>query len=296
MAPSVKTLPPSVRLKRVFHYHQRAGSHPVPFQIPAYHECVELVTGGRGWVEDQGKWMEVTSGHIVWNRPGNSTIARSDFANPYRCLAIQFRTNKRRGMGVKRLSICPEPEAISSFTTEAVKLFLDETIHRTVLCHYLMGRLLLWIHRHFLDDGRTGLPEGIQKALRWIETNYANRCSVEEIAQQVGWSSAYLHHMFRHSLGTSPHQALRQRRLCAAREQLVSTSHPVKRIAVECGFTSASAFIHTFRAALRTTPRGYRLRQAAMSPNLPHPAIPEAEKPDNTRFSLRPLVKKKPVL
>jgi AraC-like DNA-binding protein len=264
VAVPLKILPASLRLKRVFHYHQRAGVHPQPVRIPPYHECVELVTGGRGWVEDRGKWIEVTSGHLIWHKPGNHTIARSDFANPYRCLAIQFRTHKKEGLGVKRLSLCPEPEAISAFAAEAVKLFVNRAIHRTILCQYLVGRLLLWAHQHSLEIGRAGLPPGIQKALTWIEARYAHPCPVEEIAQQAGWSSAHLHHLFRRSLGITPHQVLRQRRLRAAREQLVSTSHPVKRIAVECGFTSASAFIHAFRAELNTTPKAYRLRQAAM--------------------------------
>jgi AraC-like DNA-binding protein len=267
MAVPVKILPAYLKLKRVFHYHQRAGIHPVPFRISPYHESVELVTGGRGWVEDRGKWIEVTSGHLVWNKPGNYTIARSDFANPYRCLAIQFRTHQRKGLGVKRLSLCPEPEAISSFAAEAVKLFVNEAIHRTILCQYLVGRLLLWVHRHSVETGHADLSPGLQKALAWIETHYAHPCPVEEIARQAGWSSAHLHHLFRGSLDITPHQALRQRRLRAAREQLVSTSHPVKRIAVECGFTSASAFIHAFRGDLRTTPKAYRLRQAAMKSN-----------------------------
>ncbi len=264
MASLRKIAPDDLKLDRVFHYHQKTGSHPNPFQIQPYHECAELVTGGRGWVEEKGIWREVIPGHIVWNKPGDFTIGRSDFVNPYRCLAIQFRTTKRKGLGIKRISICPDPEAVAAFADEAIKLFVDEGVSRSVLGNYLAGRLMLWVHRHSLDKGRMGLPPGVQRALEWIELHYADACPVEQIARQAGWSSAYLHHMFRHFLGITPHQALRQRRLRAAREQLVSTSHSVKRIAVECGFADSSALIHAFRADLQTTPKNYRLQQAGM--------------------------------
>jgi len=238
--------------------------HPEPLLIGPYHECVELVTGGRGWIEDAGEWREVTPGHLIWNRPGDSTIARSDFAHPYRCLAIHFRTSRKKGLGVSRFSTCADARAISAFTDEVLKLFLDEAIDRTILCHHIVGRLLLWVHRHALGRERTALPQGVQDALEWMELHYAHPCSVAEMAQAAGWSSAYLHQMFRHHLANTPHQALRQRRLRAAREQLVATSFPVKRIAVECGFADASALIHAFRADLGTTPKGYRLQHAGM--------------------------------
>jgi AraC-like DNA-binding protein len=254
-----------LRLKRIFHYHQRAGSHPQPIQIAPFQEFVELVTGGRGWVQEGETWREVTPGHLIWNKPGDWTIGRSDFAHPYRCLAIQLRTTRKNGLGVARFSSCADAAAVASFTDEVLKLFLDEAVDRAVLCQYIVGRLLLWVHRHALGKGRTELPPGLQNALQWMEDRYGQPCSVAQMARAAGWSSAYLHHMFRRHLAVAPHQTLRQRRLRAAREQLVATSHPVKRIAVECGFADASALIHAFRADLGSTPKSYRLQHAGMA-------------------------------
>jgi AraC-like DNA-binding protein len=251
-------------LQRVFHYHQRIGCHPTPLTIDPYHEFVELVTGGRGWIEIEGSWREVIPGTLIWNKPGDHTIGRSDFANPYRCLAVVFRTPKRKGLGVERWSICPNLSEVSAFTEEVVKLRLDEAMDPDILRNYIISRLLLWASRHSIRKERTGLPIGLQSALDWMEAHYESPCSIAQIAKQADWSAAYLHHMFRRRLGVTPHQVLLNRRLRAAREKLVSTSHPVKRIAVECGFGDASALIHAFRAHLGVTPKSYRVQHASM--------------------------------
>ena len=247
-------------LEDLSHYHQRDGVHPVPTRIPPYYERVELMTGGRGWIWDAGTWREVVPGHLIWNKPGDQTIGRSDFTDPYRCLAVTFVSKQRTGLGLPRFSRVANLEEVASFTAEVVKLFHDDAFDREVLRDYLLGRLLFWIELHQVQSKRTEFPSPIQATLGWIEKNFAQPCRIGELARQAGWSEAHLHDAFRRHLGTTPHKVLARHRLRAARERLVSTSHPVKRIAAECGFADASALIHAFKAEVGLTPNAYRKR------------------------------------
>ncbi|MCE0498107.1 MAG: AraC family transcriptional regulator [Methylacidiphilales bacterium] len=248
------------KLERLVHYFQRHGIHPIPVQIPPYYERVELMTGGRGWVWHDGSWQEVLPGHLVWNKPGDQTIGRSDFENPYRCLAVTLVSPRRAGLGLPRFSQVLSLEEVANFTTEVMKLFQDETFDREVLRDFVLARLLVWVRLYQQYAQRMEVPSPLRGALEWIEKNYAQPCPIRQLARQAGWSVAHFHEMFRRHLETTPHQVLARCRLRVARESLVSTSHPVKRIAAECGFADGSALIHAFKAGVGITPSAYRKR------------------------------------
>lgn len=247
-------------LEAISHYHQPGGCHPHAAPLPPFYEKVEVVTGGRGWVWHREEWREVGPGDVIWNQPGDRTIGRSDFANPYRCLAVTLIAKRRRGSEMPRFSHWPDREEVRVFTRECVQLFFDDTFDRRVLFDYVVGRLLFRVNLHAHESGRRELPAEIRAVVQKIERDYARTCRLEELAAVAGWSVAHLHEVFRERMDTTPHRLLRQQRLRAARERLASTNQPVKQIAVECGFADAAAFSHAFKAVMDLTPRQYRER------------------------------------
>ena len=254
----------ALALEQVSHYHQSPGIHPRPAAIPSYYERVELMTGGRGWIADGDGWREVLPGDLLWNKPGDFTIGRSDFENPYRCLSVTLKATKPEGLGLPRFSSWANLEEVKQFTHETVKLFQDEAFDRVVLRNYVVSRLLFCLCAHQHRAGRE-LPPPLRLTLDWIKKNFARRCSVADIARVAGWSAAHLHHAFVRHLGMTPHQAVVRERLRAARERLVSSPQPVKWIAVECGFGDASSFTHVFKAAVGMTPGAYRKRHLSFA-------------------------------
>ncbi|HSI86511.1 MAG: helix-turn-helix domain-containing protein [Candidatus Methylacidiphilales bacterium] len=249
-----------VLLERLYEYHQRPDIHPSAAIIPPYYERVELMTGGRGWINDNGAWREVLPGDLIWNKPGQRTIGRSDFKNPYRCLAATIVTPQSHGMGVPRFSQVADIEAVVLFTHEVIALFRDDTFDRDALTEYVLARLLFWVRMNEHRVQKPELPPAIDESIKWMEKHYAEPCSIGEMAKRAGWSAAHFHEAFRQAVGTTPHKMLARYRLRAARDCLVSTSHPVKRIATDCGFADASALIHAFKADTGLTPSAYRKR------------------------------------
>jgi len=250
-------------LVHISHYHQPPGIHPRPAEIPPHYERIEWVTGGRGWVFDGDDWREVKPGDLLWNRPGDYTIGRSDFGNPYRCLSITLKSERAEGHDIPRFSFWPDREEVVDFTSESIKFFADESFDRQVLLNYIVSRVLFCIHACQRQEGKE-LPAAIRLALDWIRKNYPGRCSVGQIARVAGWSPAHLHHSFVRHLGITPHQAVLRERMRAARERLVSSPEPVKRIAVECGFGDAASFTHGFKATTGMTPGAFRKRYLSL--------------------------------
>ncbi len=245
------------------HYHQPPGRDPIPRILDAGRESIELVTGGRGWVLHERGWVEVTPGTMVWQARGDQTIGRSDWSDPYRCLAVNVVVDPDSVRRVPRLTRWADLEEVRWFTREAVRWAMDDAIDRGSVLAWIYGRLLFQASLSVRQQQASALPTPLRDAQDTIDTRYAEPLRLAELARRVGWSPAHLHAVFRAQLGTSPHQYLIQRRLRAARELLATTRNPVGDIAIACGFADAAAFCRTFKQAMRVTPAEYRRRQAA---------------------------------
>ena len=248
------------KVEWISHFQQPPGRHPTPRPIPLYRERVELMTAGRGWIEDQGGWREVVPGDLIWSRPGHCTIGRSDFRNPYQCLSVTLLGTKRGGAGLPRFSRWPDLDDVRAFTREALQLFLDEEFSRRALLEHVAAQLVLRVRLHAREQDRRDLPHPLRAVLERLERDCTGPCRMEDLAACAGWSAAHLHEIFRRHLQTTPHQMLLRLRLRRAKERLASTNEPVKRIAVECGFSDAAAFGNAFREATGMTPGNYRDR------------------------------------
>lgn len=140
-------------------------------------------------------------------------------------------------------------------------MFLDEQIDRAGLLLYLYGRMKIEAAR--AQGGATfeSCPVAVSEVLQRIKLRYNEAWTVDSMAAEVGYSSAHLHELFRNFVHKTPHQCLTERRLQAARERLAMSNDPIKRIAVECGFTHAAAFCHVFKRYEGEAPGGFRKRQ-----------------------------------
>jgi len=254
----MKRVSRALALVSVSHYHQAHGVHPRPRIIGDHYEHVEVVTGGRGWVNHGGKWREVQPGDMIWNAPGDQTIGRSDLENPYRCLAVSFKVAEANGRGLPRFSFWPDLEALWDLTKLACRLFPDEHFEREALRDYLEERFLFQLRLHERASRSERYPAPIRAVMKRIETDFAQPLPISELAKTAGWSAAHLQEAFRRYVDATPHQWLLRQRVRAAKEFLVSSSEPLKQIAVRCGFPDAASLSHTFKAHNGQTPGAYR--------------------------------------
>ena len=223
-------------------------------------ERVEVVTGGRGWVNDEGTWREVLPGDVLWHIEGDETIGRSDFADPYRCLAVTFTVSGPPLRRLPRFSRWDDPAEVLALTRRLVAEVADERIDRPLLARTVYSRLQLVVHTHLLGT-RTDLPAALTRALALVERDPVAGLMVEDLAAEAGWSPTHFHAEFRRHLGSSPHQWLLERRLRAARERLVSSDEGLEAIALACGFGTAAALCRRFRVAMGVSPGRYRESQ-----------------------------------
>lgn len=99
--------------------------------------------------------------------------------------------------------------------------------------------------------------ESIQKILKYIEINYHDQISVDEIAGQACKSTYHFCRLFKKSTGLTPHNYLRQFRLNQSYRYL-QQNIPVFDTAIETGFYDSSHFIRTFHSYMAVSPKEYQ--------------------------------------
>ena len=96
------------------------------------------------------------------------------------------------------------------------------------------------------------------KMVDYIEKNYANSISTEELAQAGNISRTRVFRLFEKYASIMPHDYILSYRLDRAAALLINTQLSVLEISMMCGFTSSSYFSKVFHRERGSSPREYR--------------------------------------
>ncbi len=115
------------------------------------------------------------------------------------------------------------------------------------------------VHRPSQKELRNSIR--IKQMLQYIQENYSNNITIEDIAESASISVSECLRCFKNSIQISPIQYLKQHRLQIAAELLLSTSLKIIDIGIECGFQEMSYFARSFKDYWGTTPSQYRTQK-----------------------------------
>ena len=86
----------------------------------------------------------------------------------------------------------------------------------------------------------------VRKTLDYINSNYKNKISVDQIAKEISFSKSYLSHVFksvtRHSLVDYINLVR-----CQSAKTLILSGYSIKQASSECGFSNVSYFTRIFK-------------------------------------------------
>jgi DNA-binding response OmpR family regulator len=98
----------------------------------------------------------------------------------------------------------------------------------------------------------------VQAAIDYLLSHLHDPPTLDGLAKLIGTNEKRLSRAFRESLGKTPFEYLREKRLDLAKRLLTETSLAVNAIAEEVGFTSAANFATAFRQHFGMTPSEHR--------------------------------------
>ncbi|MBQ9069334.1 MAG: AraC family transcriptional regulator [Eggerthellaceae bacterium] len=103
---------------------------------------------------------------------------------------------------------------------------------------------------HYDDD--------IYRATEYILANYPRKLTLEEVADEVGFSPAYFSRLFKKKFGQSFSEYLSKVRIDASKNNLLATNLPISEVARRSGFVDASYFTRAFKREVGVTPGFFR--------------------------------------
>ena len=200
-----------------------------------------------------GKEYPIQPGKLLLAKPGDIRCSQL----PFQCKYIHFTLSDP--------AVCEAVNHCTSFLTvrnpsETAHLFQEiselhysaNPLDRLTSCAKLISLL------HSLQETTIEDKSTVSQAQKYIEANFKEDLTVEQIAEACNVSASYLHRLFRTFLHTTPGEFLLNCRISAACNFLINTSLTLGQIAFECGFHSQSYFSDCFKRKAGISPKNFR--------------------------------------
>jgi YesN/AraC family two-component response regulator len=107
----------------------------------------------------------------------------------------------------------------------------------------------------------------LASVFRFIEAHYRQPISLSDVAQEVGYSPAYLTSLVQSHTGRTVKQWVIERRMAEAKTLLATTAQSVRHIAEASGYSDAGYFTRQFRQFHGVSPQAWRRRSVAKLTN-----------------------------
>ncbi len=196
-----------------------------------------------GWMGERGKSCELVVLHYSSMPPAIEKLAR-------KYGRLETKLGKRDHAQLRRIG-------------QMLKVhYWNPTLESDVFAQRALMDLCLLILRGYkerrLPESTGSSYERVAEAEEWLKSHLAEAPSVKDAARAVGLSVSHLYRLFQRVRKESPQDALARIRIESAMQLLGSSNAKLQRVAVECGFSSASNFCRAFRAEKGRSPSAWR--------------------------------------
>ena len=191
--------------------------------------------------------------HLQW---------RSEADVPMRSLHLALDVDLRLGASVPDEANLHDPLvsagawALGRALREGAPALYADSVAQTLVTH------LAWRNSRLapaVDTPATPLSRAhLQRVVEYMHSRLAEDVTVDELAAVTGVSKFHFIRMFSATTGLTPYRYLRRMRMQAAAELLRTSTLPVSRIAVLCGYRGPGQFAAAFRDEYGLSPSVYR--------------------------------------
>lgn len=153
---------------------------------------------------------------------------------------------------------------------DVIRVYREGGLLRNMHCYARLLELYVVLGEAYLASSATPAErnalnrqlsgeDAFNRALDYLNRNYMDDMTLDNLAAYAGFSRYTLSRMFRQHTGETFTQYLSRRRVDMAMELLASTRLPVTQVALQCGFNSIATFNRVFREVKGCTPTQYRV-------------------------------------
>ncbi|GFZ78247.1 AraC family transcriptional regulator [Paenibacillus marchantiophytorum] len=252
---------------------------PVPLHKmgPAVHDyyLIHTVQAGEGIFEMNNRSYPCKTGDTFFIFPGELFNYVADAHQPWHYTWVAF-TGRAAGMMLSQIGVTPENAVISGCSPRVLRhhyRHIRSSFQQSTFPVMEDMEAAGWLRLLIRELGRsnthqitakpvteTDIERQIGQAIRYLELQYTQTVSIEELAHKLGYHRTYLCKMFKQYTGFAPMQYLFKIRMERAK-QLLETSMTIDQVASSVGFNDALYFSKQFRKWTGTAPSVYRKEQ-----------------------------------
>ena len=237
------------------------------------HYLFHYVLSGTGTLmannsKGETRTYSVKSGQGFMIFPGQINTYIADEQLPWKYMWIEF-----DGLRVKEslsvTDLCKDAPVYHSHSKELREKLADEMLyivnHPQESSFHLIGHLYLFLDYLLQSAKSTKLVSSgrmsdyyIKEAINYIEQNFQNNISIEDIAAVCGINRSYFGKIFRNSIGRSPQEFLMNYRMVKATELLKLTSLSIADVGSAVGYENQLHFSRAFKNIYGVSPREWK--------------------------------------
>ena len=229
------------------------------------HLLIHYVVSGKGSYHRGGHAYPVAAGQVFIILPQELTYYEADSDDPWEYYWVGIWGGSideiLSQLGVNREHLVLTLPASASAVTRCLSSMVESYTARHANTFRTLGYMNL-----FLAEIAAAFPPAsdsnnllVDKAARYIQENYADNLSVEELCRRFNVSRSHFSRLFKARAGVSPQQFIIRTRVESAKQLLGNTNLSVTDIAFSCGFQDTTHFAHVFKTYTSLSPSGYRL-------------------------------------
>lgn len=237
------------------------------------HYLFHYVISGTGTlIADNAKGISQTysikSGQGFLLFPGQITMYYADRNLPWEYMWIEFDGLRvKEALNLTELSVdAPVYHSHSKDLREQLVNEMQYIVHHEKESPFhLIGHLYLLFDYLTRSAKSTQLVQSsrmsdyyIKEAINYIEQNFQNNITIEDIAAVCGINRSYFGKIFRKSIGRSPQEFLMTYRMVKATELLKLTSLSIAEVGSAVGYENQLHFSRAFKTIYGVSPREWR--------------------------------------
>ena len=232
------------------------------------HYLIHYCLKGKGYYHIHDKIYPVEAGQAFLIFPNDTTFYRADEKDPWTYLWIGFDGDKAEYY-CQQCGFSSVNHVITCQLNKEIQTCVESMIAHHQMSYsnelFIQGQLYLFFS--YLSQNHPYYPKKdnvksnniyITKAILFIQNNYQNKISVQDLADYLSLNRSYLSSLFKKHLKTTPQNFLLQYRMNKARDLLVDTDLPINQIAYSCGYANQLAFSKAFHHTHCSSPSQYR--------------------------------------
>lgn len=236
---------------------------------------IHHIISGKGIYQIGDKIYEIEAGNTFLIYPHTEVTYYADVDDPWEYYWVGFHGNDA-GIIINQTNFSPDTPVIynavdDNFTSLLIEIYKskgNDSFSKIKMTGYLMLALSMLVKRDEPKKlSRHASTIYLNKAMEFIEHNYTEHLTIQDIADYVGICRSQLYRIFMEQYQQSPIHILTEYRIRQACQLLKSTKLSISSVAYSVGFEDNLYFSRVFKKMLGFSPKEY-IRQITVNSNI----------------------------